>query len=276
MSWATDSNDNPFADTSASAPQKPAAAEEAAPSWLTDAPAPAPTTAAAPLAAPSPRAQAASDSQPAWASPSGSTGLPSPAAQSPPAQAASSRPALSPEELERGRRYHLYMRVANVVLTSLMCAAAGIQLVNADLAGAVICVYVFFFGLLICCFEAHLRAVARVIADNFGFMYDSKGRFLFMVFVGILCFNLKIFGIIVGAALVANSFVGLYIMCSFPQVLEEELQDLETTLGRTVKDNPEMVAKAGNAAGQWAANNPKQAQQFGTAAASGYSGPGAV
>ena len=37
-----------------------------------------------------------------------------------------------------------------------------------------------------------------------------------------------------------------------------------------------MVAKAGNAAGQWAANNPKQAQQFGAAAASGYSGPGAV
>ena len=53
----------------------------------------------------------------------------------------------------------------------------------------VISCYLFVFACILCCFETHLRVIARIIAGNFGFLYNAKGRTVFLLFVGILCFR---------------------------------------------------------------------------------------
>jgi COPI associated protein len=53
----------------------------------------------------------------------------------------------------------------------------------------VLACYLFAFACILCCFETHLKAIARKIAENFGFLYNAKGRAVFLLFVGILCFR---------------------------------------------------------------------------------------
>mmetsp|Transcript_30301 Transcript_30301/g.96654 ORF Transcript_30301/g.96654 Transcript_30301/m.96654 type:complete len:183 (+) Transcript_30301:573-1121(+) len=180
---------------------------------------------------------------------------------------------MTQEEAEKGRKYHLYMRVVNVILTALICAAAIIKLLaSPDLALGVICLYAFGFSVLICCFETHFKQVALLIQDNFGFMYDATGRFFFMIFVGILCWSLGIIGYIAGALMIVNACVGFYIMYKYPHVFTEELESFEETMGKhaaqAAANNPEAVAAGAGAAAGWAANNPDQARS--AAGAAGY------
>ena len=37
------------------------------------------------------------------------------------------------------------------------------------------------FSCLLCCFEFQLKQVAKIIASNFGFLYDAKSRAIFLV-----------------------------------------------------------------------------------------------
>jgi hypothetical protein len=41
--------------------------------------------------------------------------------------------------------------------------------------------YVRSFACLICCFEFQLKQIARIIAKNFGFLYDAKSRAIFLI-----------------------------------------------------------------------------------------------
>lgn len=37
------------------------------------------------------------------------------------------------------------------------------------------------FSCILCCFETHLKVVAKTIAANFGFLYNAKGRAIFLI-----------------------------------------------------------------------------------------------
>ena len=37
------------------------------------------------------------------------------------------------------------------------------------------------FSCILCCFETHLKVVAKTIAANFGFLYNALGRAIFLV-----------------------------------------------------------------------------------------------
>lgn len=37
------------------------------------------------------------------------------------------------------------------------------------------------FSCILCCFETHLKVVAKTIAANFGFLYNAKGRAVFLI-----------------------------------------------------------------------------------------------
>ena len=75
----------------------------------------------------------------------------------------------------------LYARIANMILSVAMVIIAVLSYVGADVATGVLASYVIIFGCLLCCFETHLKQVARTIAENFGFLFHAKSRAIFLI-----------------------------------------------------------------------------------------------
>lgn len=82
-------------------------------------------------------------------------------------------------------RMILYTRITNLVLSVCMIMASLLSLLTTESAttGVLAC-YVLVFSCLLCCFETHLKQIAKIIALNFGFLYSAKSRSIFMIFVG--------------------------------------------------------------------------------------------
>ena len=133
-------------------------------------------------------------------------------------------PPLTDEERANLNKLALRMRLANVIAASLMITSAVLTILadsNATVSTLVVGIYVSCFGCLLCCFETHLAVVARIISENFGFMYSAKGRFAFLVLLSTLCFTLDLIGKITGGLLCATAILNLYVICRFPQYEEE-------------------------------------------------------
>jgi len=103
-------------------------------------------------------------------------------------------------------------------------AACGIvffiTLGSPNVLSVITALYVIAFGLVLFCFELHLRSMDRLINRNFGFMFSWGGRTLFFLFVGTLCFGLGIMGIVTGCVTGANIFFNIYVLCTQPQMSE--------------------------------------------------------
>jgi hypothetical protein len=77
--------------------------------------------------------------------------------------------------------------------------------------------YIFIFSLLICCFETQYFAfIAKFLAINFGFMYNIIGRWVFLLFVGFMCYTLGDLGIAAMAALYFAGVCHALLMYKFP------------------------------------------------------------
>jgi hypothetical protein len=124
---------------------------------------------------------------------------------------------VSPEELKKIQMWGLILRVSYMCASILMAAAAALTLQGAGLSVVFIAIYVFFFAIIICCFELALNVVAIWIAQNFGFLYTLLGRMLFIIFIASLCFNLKLFGKIVMGILLALVVLNIGIIIMFPK-----------------------------------------------------------
>lgn len=124
---------------------------------------------------------------------------------------------IPPEELKQMQKWSLGLRICFMGASALMAAAAVLRLQNASLSTFFVCCYVFFFSVLICCFELALRSVARFLAQNFGFLYSALGRCIFLVFVAALCFDLQTIGIAAMCVLLLLLCVNLYVLFQFPK-----------------------------------------------------------
>ena len=125
---------------------------------------------------------------------------------------------VTPEVFKKIQMWGLILRVSYMVMSILMATAAALELLNSpSLSIVFIALYVFFFAIIICCFEVALNAIAVWIASNFGFLYTLFGRLLFMVFVASLCYNLGIMGIIVMALLLLVVVVNIAIIILYPK-----------------------------------------------------------
>uniref|UniRef100_A0A7S2WC07 Uncharacterized protein n=1 Tax=Rhizochromulina marina TaxID=1034831 RepID=A0A7S2WC07_9STRA len=169
----------------------------------------------------------------------------------------------------------LYMRLANVAVAVLMVTAALTTFItSSSLSTAVIALYISCFGCLVCCFETHLKQVSIIIADNFGFMYNAKGRFIFMILMATLCMTLNVFGQITGGLMYGVALYNLYVICMHPEY-GSETQELDrkgenpnsiqhvaqSYATGYVQNNPDQVAAVASAGAQWAYNNPEVAAQ---------------
>ena len=86
------------------------------------------------------------------------------------------------------------LRNGYLLASGIMSFAAFFSLGTNDLALLFSAIYVWFFAVLIFCFELALSVVSKQIAENFGFMYNPLFRGIFLVFVMMLCFELGLLG----------------------------------------------------------------------------------
>ena len=92
--------------------------------------------------------------------------------------------------------------------------------------------HIWFFALLICCFETHLAQVSRIIGENFGFLYNVKGRVTFFVLVSFLCFSIGLIGLISGVGLLVAAAYNAYVIYKHPDYEREMLENDVEQRGR--------------------------------------------
>jgi hypothetical protein len=121
------------------------------------------------------------------------------------------------------KKWHLYLRMGSMLNALLMSIAAVLVITDTDPGPSVgiIAAYVFFFSIIIFCFELGLKTCANWLANNFGFMYSVVGRSIFMMFVSAMCYRLALFGkIVMGCVLGVSFLLNGYIICKFPKFPE--------------------------------------------------------
>jgi len=158
-------------------------------------------------------------------------------------------------------RYMLYTRIINFVLSICMLLASLLSILTTNSATTgVLAAYVSVFACLLCCFETHLKQVSKIIAVNFGFLYSAKSRAVFMVFIGTLMFSFSLFGMIIGACMMANAVFNLYIIFKYPLYDEVQRKDAQAEIGEYLQANPafaNQVLSAGvKATTDFVAKNP--------------------
>ncbi|GMI41158.1 hypothetical protein TeGR_g7771, partial [Tetraparma gracilis] len=142
-----------------------------------------------------------------------------------------------------------YLRFINLVTAIVTCVMSALVFLGSlttggDASAVVLTFYVFSFGVMICCFELQLKAVAQYIAGNFGFFFSPHMRSMFLVFVALLCFDLGLFGMIVGAMLCFVACLNFYALCMFPEYIQAPAVSAE--------QKAKAAAQASGAASQFA------------------------
>lgn len=122
-----------------------------------------------------------------------------------------------PADLEEMKKWAAKLRITNLCVSSLLMLSSFFSLGSSDLTLVFIAIYVFFFSMLLCCYELGLQAIARVIAENFGFVYNTIPRRIFIILVAILCYELGLIGKIAMGVLLASECVHAYVMFKFPK-----------------------------------------------------------
>mmetsp|Transcript_24044 Transcript_24044/g.24631 ORF Transcript_24044/g.24631 Transcript_24044/m.24631 type:complete len:234 (-) Transcript_24044:147-848(-) len=124
---------------------------------------------------------------------------------------------IDPKELAEIEIWIEKLRSAYTTVGVLMLLAAFFSLGTNNLATLFLAIYVWFFGLLILCVEIALKIVAKVISENFGFMYNPVMRFLFIFLNMVLCYELGLIGKIVVCLLAVTGCTHIYVAWKHPQ-----------------------------------------------------------
>lgn len=122
-----------------------------------------------------------------------------------------------PAELEEMKKWAAKLRITNIVVCTLLMLSSFFSLGSNDLTLVFIAIYVFFFSMLLCCYELGLQAIAKVIVENFGFVYNTIPRRIFVVLVAILCYELGLIGKISMGILLASECVHAYVLFKHPK-----------------------------------------------------------
>ncbi len=126
-------------------------------------------------------------------------------------------PGMAPEEFMRMKKFHLFLRIGFICVSIIMATASALKIINTTSPSVVfISCYVFFFAIIICCFEAALKGIARAMSQNFGFMYSLGGKMTFLIFIAILCYSLGWLGIVAMCSLFVLCIFNGYVLLKFP------------------------------------------------------------
>jgi hypothetical protein len=124
---------------------------------------------------------------------------------------------VDPAELHTMQQWANKLRTINIGVCALLMIASFFSLGSNDLTTVFIALYVWFFAGLLCCYELGLAAITQFIAINFGFMYNSYPRKIFVILVAILCFGLGLFGKIAMGLLLGSECCYAYVQYKHPK-----------------------------------------------------------
>ncbi len=124
---------------------------------------------------------------------------------------------VDPAELEEMKKWAAKLRITNLIVCALLMLAAFFSLGSNDLSLVFIAMYVWGFALLLCCYELGLSAIAKLIAQNFGFIYNPIPRRVFVVLIAILCYELGLIGKIAMGILLGSECVYAYVVFKHPK-----------------------------------------------------------
>jgi hypothetical protein len=192
----------------------------------------------------------ASDAPPPWLAPNHGAAAYAPAASSEPSSG-SSGPVGNMDGQGGGDvdgdipRMIMYTRIINLVLSMSMLLVSSLTLVTSDDAtSGVLGCYVVVFSCLLCCYETHLKQISKVIALNFGFLYNAKSRVCFMFFVGSILFSFKFFAQLIGCLMFANAFFNIYVIMKYPGFEDAQRQSAQSEIQELLAANPAFAQKA--------------------------------
>eukprot|EP01036_Dinobryon_divergens_P032148 gene32148-41683_t len=80
--------------------------------------------------------------------------------------------------------------------------------------------------------------ISKIIALNFGFMYNAKSRSVFMLFIGTILFSFSLFGRIIGVCMLANAGFNLYIIFRYPEYEKIQRDDALSEIKGFLAANP--------------------------------------
>jgi len=110
-----------------------------------------------------------------------------------------------PEKLKNALHIGHFLSAFFICLCSTLSFMA-----NPDLEAAIILLYLWFFGLMLCAFETPLKMVNEALSGSFGFMENSLGRACFLFLVGMLSFAFGVWGIVSGVVCFLACAANLY------------------------------------------------------------------
>ena len=114
---------------------------------------------------------------------------------------------------DRLRKYYL-------IISVLLFLAAFFSLGNNSLVIVFIALYVWFFSILLFCFELSLSAFTKMISENFGFLYNPAMRSLFHFLLMLLSFELGLIGKVACMGLAASGILYIYVIAKHPMYEE--------------------------------------------------------
>ena len=96
---------------------------------------------------------------------------------------------------------------------------------------------------MICCLETQLKFLRVMIAVNFGFLFNSLGRFVFYLVLASLCYSLDgLSGSIMSIIIICVAVFNTYVLCRYPKyrqirekIAEEEDKRIEARISKEVK-----------------------------------------
>ena len=102
---------------------------------------------------------------------------------------------VSLEEFNILKSWASYLRVAMIVVSTLMIIVSVTNISSGSSTElAFLAFYTMIFGTLICCYELAIRRVSLLIVQNFGFLYNPKGKLVFLLFVAVMVYQISLFG----------------------------------------------------------------------------------
>ena len=99
--------------------------------------------------------------------------------------------ACNQEQLVEMKEWSKKIRFWYIGVSTLMVITSLLSFVSISvITSGFIAFYLLIFSCLICCFELGFKIFTRFIVQNFGFLYNTPGRLLFLLFVAVLSFSL--------------------------------------------------------------------------------------
>lgn len=111
---------------------------------------------------------------------------------------------LNPDKIKtmEGAKLSRRLAVCNVLLGILyICVGISyffLSTFSFVISNVVIAIFLVIFGVILISYHVHLTMVEDWMYNNFGFMYDWRGRAAYLLFNGFMCISLGTFGIVVG------------------------------------------------------------------------------